>query len=152
METTSEVVGERIRQRLGRRPQAELARVIGVAPATLSRWLSGHTPIRLNSLRRIARYFGCEVADLTEPGPDPGESPTVRSFDPDQVEPPDELLQAVIALNAEAYTVSLGEVLSLAETYLGGETGGAHGGAGNWTVEEWVQVIKEERLRKRGRR
>lgn len=48
------------------KPQRELAKAIGVHPATICDWLSGRTYPRMDKLQLIADFFGVSKSELVE--------------------------------------------------------------------------------------
>lgn len=46
--------------------QAEVAKAIGVHPASMSDWLTGRTYPRMDKIQLLAEYFGIQKSDLVE--------------------------------------------------------------------------------------
>jgi transcriptional regulator with XRE-family HTH domain len=57
-------IGRTIRDLLGSRSQAELARAIGLDPSAMSRVLSGQRSMDLSELAAVAEYFGVSSESL----------------------------------------------------------------------------------------
>ncbi|MGO8685194.1 MAG: helix-turn-helix domain-containing protein [Thermoleophilia bacterium] len=51
-------IGREIQRLLAGRPQADLARVVGLDPSALSRIISGRLSLDLSELAAVANYFG----------------------------------------------------------------------------------------------
>ena len=63
-------VGERIRALRAGRSQEALARELGVATNTVSRWETASHHPNLQDLEKIARFFGVSILDLLPPPPE----------------------------------------------------------------------------------
>ena len=53
-------IGQKIRELLGERPQAELARAVGIDPSALSRVITGRRSLDLSELAAVAQFFGVD--------------------------------------------------------------------------------------------
>ena len=64
--TVTQSIASEIRAELGRKriPQADLANVLGVSQAGISRRLSGDTPFDVNEVAAVADFLGVPVALL----------------------------------------------------------------------------------------
>lgn len=68
-ETLTEIVTAEIRAELARQRKtfAQLAIMLGVNPATITRRMAGHYPWTTEELEKTARWLGIPVADLVSP-------------------------------------------------------------------------------------
>ena len=47
--------------------QRDIARAVGVSPATVSGWMNGKKVPRLSNIEILCDYFGCKRSDIMEP-------------------------------------------------------------------------------------
>ena len=78
--TPGELIADNIRAELARqrRTARQLARALGVSPATMSRRLSGEHPLTVDEAYAAARFLGVDVADLA---PTPEQVAGVRALE-----------------------------------------------------------------------